>query len=263
MARPASGLAEQATSPAARLTGRGAVLGMAVLFIVGLLAAGWSGWTTLAGIFFVLGCALAAWYTRPADLLTVVIAAPLVFSGALIGVETLTASGSLLLSVVAGSVVVLASLAVWLLAGLVLTVIIALPRGLPRCVSAFRRDLRAAPPLPRPSWVPAKPGPGGAASRDKPGPARPGAAGPGPRRPADPQAAVPAPRGPGDIQAGAPGPRGPGSGKPAAPGPKGPGNAKPGSPAPRGPGAAKSAGPDTRTHRPPRAPDGDEAADAR
>jgi hypothetical protein len=230
MARPASGLAEQATSPAARLTGRGAVFGMAVLFIVGLLAAGWSGWTTLAGIFFVLGCALAAWYTRPADLLTVVIAAPLVFSGTLIGVEALTASGSLLLSVAAGSVVVIASLALWLLAGLVLTVVIALPRGLPRCVSAFRRDLRAAPPLPRPSWVPVKPGPGSAASRDKPRrPARAEAPGPGPRRPGDTRAAVPGPREPGDAE-------------------------------PGGPGGAKGAGPGPRTHRPAsRAPDTDEA----
>jgi hypothetical protein len=251
MARPGSGLAEQATSPAARLTGRGAVFGMAVLFVVGLLAAGWAGWTALAGIFFVLGCALAARYTRPADLLTVVIAPPLVFSGALILVEALTASGSLLLSVVAGSVVVLASLALWLLAGLVLTVIIALPRGLPQCISAFRRDLRAAPPLPRPSWVPAKPGPGSAASRDKP------------RRPGDLPAAVPGLSEPGDVQAGGPGPRGLGNGKPAAPGPKGPGKAKPGAPVPRGPGGAKSAAPGPRTHRPPRAPDGDEAADAR
>src|SRR5579859_5700531 len=222
MARPGSGLAEQATSPAARLTGRGAVFGMALLFIVGLLAAGWFGWTTLAGIFFVLGCGLAAWYTRPADLLTVVIAPPLLFSGALILVEALTASGSLLLSVVAGSVVVIAGLAVWLLAGLVLTVIIALPRGLPQCVRDFWRDLRTAPPLARPSRVPGKPGLGSAASRDNP------------RRPARPEAGVPRPRGPGDVQAGVPRPRGPGDVQAGVPRPRGPGDVQGGGPGPRG-----------------------------
>lgn len=55
MARPGSGQPEQAAAPAAKLTGRGAVLGMAVIFTVGLLAASWLGVTMLAGIFFVAG----------------------------------------------------------------------------------------------------------------------------------------------------------------------------------------------------------------
>ena len=116
---------------------------MAVVFAVGLLAASWLGVTVLAGVFFVLGCGLAAWYTRPADLLTVVLTPPLLFSGALIVVEALTASGSVLLSVAAGSVVVLASVALWLAAGLVVTVAIAWHRGLLQCVRDLRRDLRA------------------------------------------------------------------------------------------------------------------------
>ena len=143
MAPPSNGPAEQSTARPARLTGRGAVLGMAVVFAVGLLAASWLGVTVLAGAFFVLGCGLAAWYTRPADLLTVVLTPPLLFSGALIVVEALTASGSVLLSVAAGSVVVLASVALWLAAGLVVTVAIAWHRGLLQCVRDLRRDLRA------------------------------------------------------------------------------------------------------------------------
>jgi len=142
------------------------VLGMAVVFTVGLLAASWLGVIMLAGIFFVLGCALAAWYTRPADLLTVVLAPPLLFSGALIVVEALTAPGSLLLSVAAGTVVVLASLALWLAAGLVVTVAIAWSRGLLQCIRDLRRDLRAdraqaGPPrrsgLPTPNGPPRNP----------------------------------------------------------------------------------------------------------
>ena len=143
MALPSSAPAGQPAAQPARLTGRGAVLGMAVVFTVGLLLASWLGVTMLAGIFFVLGCGLAAWYTRPADLLTVVLAPPLLFSGALIVVEALTASGSLLLAVAAGSVVVLASLALWLAAGLVVTVGIAWSRGLLQCIRELRRDLRA------------------------------------------------------------------------------------------------------------------------
>jgi hypothetical protein len=145
MVRLGSRLAEQASSPAARLTGRGAVLGMALMFTMGLLLASWLGVTVLAGIFFVAGCGLAARYTRPADLLTVVLTPPVLFLGALLFVEAGTASGSLLLSVVAGSVVVLASLALWLLAGVLLTVVIAWRRGLPQCLRDFRRDLRTGP----------------------------------------------------------------------------------------------------------------------
>jgi hypothetical protein len=149
MALPGSVLAGQAASPAttaspaARLTGRGAVIGMAVLFTVGLLAASWLGVTVLAGIFFVLGCALAAWFTRPADLLIVVLTPPILFTGALILVEVVTASGSLLLSVAAGGVVVIVSLALWLAAGLAVTVAVAVPRGLMRCVGDLLRDLAA------------------------------------------------------------------------------------------------------------------------
>ena len=289
MAQPASGPAEQATTPAARLTGRGAVFGMALVFLVGLLGAAEAGWTVLAGICFVLGCVLAAWFTRPPDLLTVLIAPPLLFSGALIVVQALTASGSLMLSVAAGSVVVLVSLAPWLLAGLLLTVIIAWPRGLPRSVRAWRRELRTTPVrAPWASWA-AKFGLGGTASlgasrhpgsaeAGAPRPKRPGETRPEetragetradryrPERPGRPGAGGYRPKRPGDVQAAGPARRGPGNTAPAAHGPKGPGSAKPASPTPRGPGSAKSAGPGPRTHRPaPNAPeDADEASGSR
>jgi hypothetical protein len=175
MAQPDSGPAEQQTPTAARLTGRGAVVGMAVLFTAGLLTASWLGLTVLAGVFFVLGGALAARYTRPADLLIVALSPPVLFAAALIFVEALTAQGSLLLSVVAGSVVALATLAPWLAGGAVLTVVIAWRRGLPQCVRNLRRDLRAAQ-----------------AAQAKPARAQPvrrGPATPGPAVPAVPAAA--------------------------------------------------------------------------
>jgi hypothetical protein len=165
MAQPDSGPAKQETPAAARLTGRGAVTGMAVLFTAGLLTASWLGLTLLAGVFFVLGGVLAARYTRPADLLIVALSPPVLFAAALIFVEALTAQGSLLLSVVAGSVVALATLAPWLAGGAVLTVVIAWRRGLPQCVRDLRRDLRAAQAQAKPARAqpvrrrPATPGP--------------------------------------------------------------------------------------------------------
>ena len=245
MARPGSAQAEQAAAPAAapaaRLTGRGAVLGMALIFTVGLLAATWLGVTVLAGVFFVLGCGLAAWYTRPADLLTVVLAPPILFSGALILVEAMTASGSLVLSVAAGSVVVLVGVALWLAAGLVLTVAIAWRRGLPQCVRDLREDLRAErarATSPRPLKARVL----GSAARDLlRRPVRAEQAGSGPRAPDAPKAAGPGSKGPGSNKAAGPGSKGPGSNKAAGPGPRGPGKAAAAGPmASRGPGAAST-----------------------
>jgi hypothetical protein len=264
MARPGNGQAEQATAPAARLTGRGAVLGMAVVFVVGLLVASWLNVTVLAGVFFVVGCALAAWYTRPADLLTVVVAPPLLFSGALIFVEAVTASGSVLLSVSAGSVVVLASLALWLAMGLVVTVAIAWPRGLPQCVRDLRRDLHAERARPAAARAPGSPRPG-TPSRDLlRWTLRAEPAGPAPRRPGGTKAAGPGSKGPGT------GSKGPGNSKAA--GPRGPGKVKAAGPsASRGPGStsrgpgSKSAGHAPRVRQPePDAPgNADEASELR
>jgi hypothetical protein len=141
MARPPSTTPEQAAGPAARLTGRGAVLTMAGCFLIGLLAAAWLGWGVLAGLAFVVGCVLAARYASPANLLTVVVSPPLLFLAAVVLVNAMTGSGGLFLSVVLGSVVTLAGVAPWLAVGMVLTVIIAWARGLPRCIQDLRRQL--------------------------------------------------------------------------------------------------------------------------
>ena len=135
--------AEQATGRSPRLTERGAVLAMAGCFLIGLLAATLLGWGVLAGLAFVAGCVLAVWYASPPSLLTVVVSPPLLFLGALVLVNALTGSGGLLFSVVFGSVVTLASVAPWLATGMILTVIIACARGLPRCIRDLIRELRS------------------------------------------------------------------------------------------------------------------------
>jgi hypothetical protein len=131
-----------------RLTGRGAVAGMLVLFFVGLLVSTWLKWGLLAGASFLVGSVAAAWYTKPRDLLTVAVSPPLIFFCALVCVKVLTASGSTIISTLGGIALTLANVALWLFAGVVLSLIVAWFRGLPRCVSDLRRDMR--PDLPRP-----------------------------------------------------------------------------------------------------------------
>jgi hypothetical protein len=133
---------ERQPGRAIRLTGRGAVLGMSAVFSLGLLGAGWLSWPVLAGAAFLAGSLAAAWYTRPADLLTVAVTPPLLFCVALIGVKAVTATGNLTIAVAGGTVITLAGAAPWLFAGTVLSLIIACFRGLPRCVGELRRDLR-------------------------------------------------------------------------------------------------------------------------
>lgn len=124
--------------PAAVLTGRGALLGMFVLFFVGILAATWLDWNPLAGVSFVLGCAAAARWTKQRDLLSVAVSPPVLFFCALVAVKALTATGNTLVSVTGGTALTLASVAPWLLGGAALCLIIAWFRGLPRCVSDLR-----------------------------------------------------------------------------------------------------------------------------
>lgn len=140
----ASKAAERANGRAARLTERGAVLTMAGCFLIGLLAATWLGWGVLAGLAFVAGCVLAAWYAAPSSLLTVVVSPPLLFLGAVVLVSAMTGPGGFLLSVALGSVVTLVGAAPWLAVGMLLTVIIAWARGLPRCIRDLIRELRSS-----------------------------------------------------------------------------------------------------------------------
>lgn len=141
-----SGLPEHAAGQPARLTGRGAVATMAGLFLIGLLLAAWLGWAVVAGLAFVAGCVLAARYAATAALLTVVVSPPLLFLAAVILVSAMTGPGGLFMSVVVGSVVTLASVAPWLVVGMVLTVIITWIRGLPGCIKDLRQELRSAGP---------------------------------------------------------------------------------------------------------------------
>ena len=125
-----------------RLTGRGAIAGMLLVFFIGVLAADWLHWSPLADASFLLGSAAAAWYTKQRDLLTVAVSPPLLFFIVVICVKAITAAGNELLSTVEGTALTLANVAPWLFVGVVLSLTITWFRGLPRCVAELRRDLR-------------------------------------------------------------------------------------------------------------------------
>lgn len=132
--------------PATRMTARGAIVAMFLLFFLGTQAAGWLHLELLTGLSFVVGCALAACYTRRDALLAVVVTPPLVFMVSLVIAELLTSHADTvrhsLTSAAEGTILTLAGVAPWLFSGVVIGLIIALPRGLPQCVRDMGAELR-------------------------------------------------------------------------------------------------------------------------
>jgi hypothetical protein len=129
------------------MTARGAVAALFSLFFLGVLAAGWLHLGSLIGLSFVAGCVLAARYTERDGLLVAVVTPPLIFMIALASTQTMSAHADTLrrtlTSAIEGIVLTLASVAPWLFSGVILSVVVAVFGGLPRCVSEFRADLRA------------------------------------------------------------------------------------------------------------------------
>ena len=128
------------------MTPRGAVLMMFSLFFPGTLAAGWLHFGALTSISFVVGCVLAARYTRRDGLLTAVATPPLIFMIALVFSEVLTSHAGTFahtLTIAAeGTFLSLAAIAPWLFCGVILGIVIAMFRGLPQSVRDLRAELR-------------------------------------------------------------------------------------------------------------------------
>ncbi len=143
----------------AYVTARGAVVGMSVLFFACNLIDGWTGMAILAGLGYVAGCVLAPYFVRQVALPLVVAAPPAIFLSGLIVAQVLTAQGSgrhgQALSVLEGTLLTLAALAPWLLAGTALGVCVAIPRGLVRCVREVLTERREDIQERRP-WAPRK-----------------------------------------------------------------------------------------------------------
>ena len=137
--------------PAARMTPRGAILAMFSLFFPGTLTAGWLHLAVLTGLSFVAGCALTARYTRREGLLTVVVTPPLIFLISLVATEVLTSHADsarhTLTSAAEGTILTLAAVAPWLFAGVLVSLGVALFRGLPQCIQDLRDEMRGDPGL--------------------------------------------------------------------------------------------------------------------
>jgi hypothetical protein len=110
-----------------KLTGRGAVLALFVACWCGLLIAGWTGWSALADVIFVLICSVVAYYTRAKGLRNVVVCPPLAFMAGTVCAELITAPGGF--AAAEGILVTLGTSAPWLFIGTALTIVIALIRG--------------------------------------------------------------------------------------------------------------------------------------
>jgi len=124
-----------------QLTGRGGVLAVFGACFTGLLISDWLGWRELADAVFFMASSLTAYYVRPGSLLPVVVSPPLLFLTASLASSVVTASG--MLAGLEGLLVTLAGAAWWMLAGMTLTVAIALVRGLRTEVRALWTELRA------------------------------------------------------------------------------------------------------------------------
>jgi hypothetical protein len=128
------------------MTSRGAVLAMFSLFFFGTLIADWLHLEVLAGLSFVAGCALTAWYTRRDALLTAVTTPPLIFMIVLVVTVSMTSHADTvrhtLTSAAEGVILALAAVAPWLFAGVIIGLVIAVFRGLPQCVRDLSAQLR-------------------------------------------------------------------------------------------------------------------------
>ena len=128
-----------------RLTGRGAVLLIFVLCVLGTYVAEVSHWTPAGGVAYVVACALASWYVKPGHLLTTVVTPPLLFAIAVICVKAAAAAGTVLTATTEGTLLTLGNDALWLFAGTVLALVIASARGLRTDIRELRAGLRGDP----------------------------------------------------------------------------------------------------------------------
>ena len=142
---PASGADTGTAKPGGvRLTGRGALVVVFALCLLGLAVSGWLHWGILTGVVFVAASCLAAARTQRSDLLVVAVSTPGLFLIAAICTKALGSAGSVL-STLEGTLITLANTAPWLIGGTLLSLIIAFSRGMWDNVRTLRKDLRGDP----------------------------------------------------------------------------------------------------------------------
>lgn len=124
-----------------RLTVRGCVVLMLLVFLVSDLLGNKLGWGWLDGLGYGAGCLLAVAYARREALLLVATAPPALFLIALVIVELVTATGSTLLATAEGTLLALATCAPWLFVMTVAGLALAIRRGLLQCIRDLKGEL--------------------------------------------------------------------------------------------------------------------------
>lgn len=130
-----------------RVTTRGVLGAFFALCLVSCLIAAWRQFDIVAGLAYLAGCLAAPVYVRREAQLQIVIAPPVLFLLAVLMTQVLTAQGSSshasMLSVLEGTLLMLAATAPWLFAGAAGCVAVAMFRGLPDCVRELRAGFRS------------------------------------------------------------------------------------------------------------------------
>ncbi len=148
-ARLAQAGAGSGSEPAgAQLTVRGAAIGMLALFFFGALAAAWLHADLLTGLSFCAGVILAVRLVRRELLPIIVVMPPAIFVLAVGLVQVCTVQGktlhAMVLSVLEGTLIVLAGSALWMFGGMAVGITVAVRRGLLLSVRELRAALRGA-----------------------------------------------------------------------------------------------------------------------
>ena len=124
-----------------RLTVRGCVVLMLLVFLVSDLLGSKLGWGWVDGAGYGAGGLLAVAYARREALLLVVTAPPALFLIALVTVELMTATGSTLLATAEGTLLALATCAPWLFVVTVAALALGVRRGLLQCIRDLKGEL--------------------------------------------------------------------------------------------------------------------------
>jgi hypothetical protein len=122
-----------------KLTGRGAVVVLFAVCLLGLLIADWTGWSAVGDALFLMNCGVVACYTKASGLRNVLVSPPLAFLGGAACAELITAPDTF--SAATGVLITLGTSAPWLFTGTGLTLVIAISRG-------YRPDLSALAAMP-------------------------------------------------------------------------------------------------------------------
>jgi hypothetical protein len=142
---PAAGVRQQdpagRSRPRPRLTGRGSMLVMVVVFLVGNLIAVSTQLPWLGGLGYAAGCGLTVAYARREAMLLVVSTPPLIFLIALVSAELITAGNATALATAEGTILTLAAVAPWLYGCTAAVLVIGTVRGLPSCIRNLRAEL--------------------------------------------------------------------------------------------------------------------------